>query len=249
MLKRADLIWIEFQIDRCDWVLIWFSDSSCLSPPNECGSSSDFFQLYSPPLWMTLTPQSICLFFAPPLSPPSLFKSPLLQPLLYALLLLCPSYPFLFLQPLLSTTLCALILNSTCVFPCLFIPLSSSCPCQTLSNPPNLLCCSMVHLLHPCPQGICPRAASPPTAVPAVAVPTYPAGWRCTAGWQSEPPCWVPLRRETPRLGTSWSCRGVGKDKPAGSRCWCRSATAPRHPTPLWAARTAPGSSGWNVSF
>lgn len=163
------------------------------------------------------------------------------------LLLFCPSYYLRFLPPLPSPTLSTLILNSTCVLTCLFIPLSSSAlvkPFQTLPPFPALLwSISSVHALR-----IFATGQLPPAAVPTVTVPTYPAGWRCTAGWQSEPPCWDLLRRGTPRLGTSGSCRGAGMDKPAGSRCWCRSMTAPRCPTPQWAAHTAPGSDGWNAA-
>lgn len=125
--------------------------------------------------------------------------------------------PFHLRPPMPSATLSTLIPNSTCVLACLFVPLSSSAlvkPFQTLPFS------SMVHLLHPCPQDVAPGQL-PPAEVPTRAVPTYPARWRCTAGWQSEPPCWDQPRRGMLRLGTSGPCRGVGMGTPAESRCWC----------------------------
>lgn len=88
----------------------------------------------------------------------------------------------------------------------------------------------------------------PPAATPTASVPTYPAGWRCTAGWQSKPLYWDPQRTGRPRLGTYASCRGAGMGTPGGSECWFRSGTAPRRPRPQWVTRIAPGWGDWNVA-
>lgn len=87
----------------------------------------------------------------------------------------------------------------------------------------------------------------PPAASPKASVPTYPAGWWCTAGWQSEPLYWDPQRTGRPRLDTRGFCRGVGMGTPAASGCWFRWVTAPLHPRPRWVIRTVPGWGGWNV--
>lgn len=119
------------------------------------------------------------------------------------------------------------------------------CPCQTLSNPFLLLYGSTPPSM---PSGYLPLGQHPPAAIPKAPVPTYPAGWWCTAGWQSEPPYWGPQRRGMPRLGISGSCRGAGMGTPAALRCWCRSVMAPHCPKRRWAARIVPGSGGWNAA-
>lgn len=114
-----------------------------------------------------------------------------------------------------------------------------------LSNPVILSSSSMVQVFH---LWTFAPGQLPPAEIPKDSVPTYPKGWRCTAGWQSEPLYWGLQRSGMPRLGTSESCRGAGTGTHAVLRCWCHSTMAHLHPTQWWAAHKVPGSGGWNAA-
>lgn len=251
--KENSVAYFEQNFNQYDSCLIWFSDLSCLSEHESSLLSDSSSLLTTVGVFLCCTnflfgshwPYSFHSPFLCCLCPHHLLSSHLSS----SLLSLCPSSLLSFISsffhpPLPSPTLFTLILNSTYVLSCLFIPLSSSAlvkPFQALLLFSALLwSISSLHV-----RRVIAPGQFPPAAVPTAAVPTYPAGWLCTAGLQSELLCWDPPKREMPRLGTSGSCHDAGMDTPVGSECWSHLATAPRCPTPQWAAHKAPGSGGW----